>query len=58
MILHTDTALMIHRPTHLQPLSQEERAATRLVIRRRHPTSELANRLFRYFAFWQGAKVS
>lgn len=58
MILHTDTALMIHRPAHLHPLSQEERVAARLVTRRRYPISGLANRLFRFFAFGHGARVS
>ncbi|NDW44786.1 hypothetical protein [Ruegeria sp. PrR005] len=58
MILHTDTALMIHRPAHLHRLSQEERVAARLVTRRRILTSGLVNRLSRVFTFWHGMKVS
>ncbi|MCV2888132.1 hypothetical protein [Ruegeria aquimaris] len=58
MILHTDTALLKHRPAHLHPLSQEERAAARLVARRRILTSGLVNRLSRFFTFWHGMKVS
>ncbi|SDE18132.1 hypothetical protein [Ruegeria marina] len=58
MILHTDTALLNHRPAHLRPQSKEERIAARLPARQCAPKSRLADRVARLFAFRPWARVS
>ncbi|MCE8516450.1 hypothetical protein KBY31_06970 [Ruegeria pomeroyi] len=51
MILHTDTALLSHRPVHLQLPSEEERMAARYVTPRRTAKAWRAGRIARLFAF-------